>query len=241
MKHTSVILTIVAAFCLSSHVSIAAPKDKGKSHGKKGHHHKGKHHRHNNLDRKAENAAVREEAILDRKDTHAWKKDPEAQDHRPEDLRKYTNHTYKRIVRLLTLGALEEADGNAFKKRHTVIVTAAKKANKDGLDAGEKSTIRNQLNTLNDDVNAALKEAEKDDKRTPVVNKAQHRFVELIEFGVCSGRLSTLEASSLRRKVKRLEDTENRLKAGNLTSNERERLMKEVIELNRDLKKELRD
>ena len=79
------------------------------------------------------------------------------------------------------------------------------------------------------------------DKRTPLVNKSQHRFEELIAFGVRSGRLSTLEASSLRRKVKRLEDTEDRLKAGNLSSNERERLMKEVMELERDLKKSLRD
>ena len=146
-----------------------------------------------------------------------------------------------RVVRLLTMGALEEADGDKFKDRHTTIVTAAKAANADGLDEAEKKTIRDQLNTLNDDINAAIKEPEQGDKRTPVVNRSQHRFEEKIEFGERSGRLSTLEASSLRRKLKRLEDTEDRLKTGQLSSNERERLMEEVIELRRDLMKELRD
>ena len=139
------------------------------------------------------------------------------------------------------MGALEEADGDKFKDRHTTIVTAAKAANADGLDEAEKKTIRDQLNTLNDDTNAAIKEPEQGDKRTPVVNRSQHRFEEKIEFGERSGRLSTLEASSLRRKLKRLEDTEDRLKTGQLSSNERERLMEEVIELRRDLMKELRD
>ncbi len=98
------------------------------------------------------------------------------------------------------------------------------------------------MNTLNDNINAAIKEPEKDNARTPIVNRAQHRFEEQIERGIKSGRLSTLEASSLRRKVTKLEGYEERLKAGKeLSSNERERLMKEVLELQRDINKALRD
>jgi hypothetical protein len=234
MKHLHTTLTIITALCATSSLTIAAPK--GALPGKKGH-----HHRAHNAGNVAEKAAVKEEALLDKIDTHAWKKDPEARDHRSSDLREYTNHTYKRIVRLLTLGAIEEPDGKKFKDRHTAIVAAAKEANKDGLDENEQKTIRAQLNTLNDDVNAAIKEPEKGDDRTPIVNRAQHRFEELIEFGVRSGRLSTLEASSLRRKVAKLEDTEKRLKAGELSSKDRERLMEEAVELKRDLMKELRD
>ena len=233
MKTLTITLTSIIAIGAANTDALAGPK--GHKHGKKGH-----HHRKGNIDKKAENAALREEAILDRKDNHTWKKDPTTRDHRSDNLREYTNHTYKRIVKLLTMGALKETDGNTFKKRHTDIVTAAKEANQDNLSADEKQTIRRQLDVLNNDINAAIKAPEKDDNRTPIVNHAQHRFEELIAFGIRSGRLSTLEASSLRRKVKKLEDTEKRLKTGKLSSNERERLMKEVIELNRDLKKALR-
>ncbi len=226
---TSSIITIVA-LCSISSLTYAGPKKKFLKHRKA-----------NIVERKAGNAAIREEAILDRIDTHKWKKDPEARDHRSSNLREYTNHTYKRVVRLLTIGAIEEADGKSLKTRHTSIVNTAKSNNKDGLDETEKQSIRAQLDTLNDEINAAIMTPEKGDERTPIVNHAQHRFEELIEFGIRSKRLSTLEASSLRRKVSRLESTEDRLKAGNLSSNERERLMKEVAELNRDLKQELRD
>ncbi|MFK7910143.1 MAG: hypothetical protein AB8F34_06020 [Akkermansiaceae bacterium] len=235
MKKTLTHLTTIIALCATPTLVAAGPK--GHGNGKKGHNHR----KANVTERIADNAAAREEALLDKIDTHAWKKDPEARDHRSSNLRDYTNYSFRRIVRLLTMGALEEADGRKLKNSHTAIVTAAKAANKDGLDDTEKSEIRTKLNTLNDEINASIKEPEQDDKRTPIVNRAQHRFEELIEFGVRSGRLSTLEASSLRRKVKRLEATENRLKAGDLSSNERERLMKEVVELNRDIKKELRD
>lgn len=237
MKYTLTKNTVIAiaTICAISSSALAGPK--GHGHGKKGH-----HHRKANAGKVAENAAAKEEAILDRKDAHAWKKDPEARDHRHDNLREYTTHTYKRIVKLLTLGAIEEADGTQFKTRHKTIVAQAKAANQNGLDDTEKKAIRSQLNTLNDDINAAITEAEQDDKRTPIVNRAQHRFEEKIAFGIKSGRLSTLEASSLRRKVAKLEGLEERLKAGNnLSTNERERLMKEVIELHRDLKQALRD
>ena len=229
MKSPQTIFTATLALCMIPTLVCAGPKAKKARRAA------------NNIERKAENAAIREEALLDRIDEHAWKKDPEARDHRDANLREYTNHTYRRIVKLLTLGALEEADGKGFKKWHGKIVTKAKAANQDGLDETEKQAIRAELNQLNDAINGAIQEPEKGDDRTPIVNKAQHRFEELIEFGIRSGRLSTLEASSLRRKVKRLEDAEDRLKAGKLTSNERERLMEEVVELQREIKKELRD
>lgn len=234
MKHQLTTIITVIAFCSISLLSSAAAK--GKGHGKKG-----PHHRKANADKVAENAAAKEEAILARQDAHAWEKDPAARDHRHENIREYTNHTYQRIVRLLTIGALEEADGTKFKAGHSNIVKAAKAANQDGLDTAEKKTIRSQLNTLNDDINAAIKEPEQGNDRTPIVNRAQHRFEEKIAFGIKSGRLSTLEASSLRRKVTKLEGLEKRLKAGKeLSSNERERLMKEVVELDRDINKALR-
>jgi len=227
LTKTTIVITI---FCVvSSSLSIAAPRGNGPNPRKGG------------AARIAEKAANKEEALLFKKDIHAWKKDPEARDQRHENLREYTVYTYKRIVRLLTIGAIEEADGTTFKNRHSAIITEAKAANNDGLNAAEKLAIRKKLNTLNDDINAAITEAEKGSARTPIVNRAQHIFEERIALGVKSGRLSTLEASSLRRKVTKLEAMEERLKGGKeLSSNERERLMKEVLELRRDLLKALR-
>ncbi|MBK1831644.1 hypothetical protein JIN77_12970 [Verrucomicrobiaceae bacterium R5-34] len=231
MKQTPITLSLLAAFCVASLPTHAAPR------GVAG---KGKLIHRDRSANIAERIASKEEEILFKQDAHVWRKDPEALDHRPEDLRAYSNHSYRRIVRLLTLGGLEEADGTKFKSRHAEIVAAAKAANSDGLDASEKQSIRTQLNQLNDAINAAVTEVEKGKERTPIVNRAQHRFEERIEFGVKSGRLSTLEASSLRRKVAKLEALEERLKAGQkLSSNERERLMKEVVELQRDLTRAL--
>ena len=228
-------LTIIA---LTS-CAMAAPNGNSKGHnkGKNGH----RNHK-NKQENAAKNAAMHEEAILDRVDTHQWKKDPTARDHRPDNIRDYATHTHKRIVKLLTLGALEEADGTTFKTRQTAIITDAKKANENGINEAEKKSIRKSLDSLNDDINKSLQEAEKGDTRTPIVNRAQHQLEEKIEFGVRSGRLSTLEASSLRRKVAKLEKLEERLKKDdNLKTSERERLMEEVIEIKRDLHKDMRD
>ncbi len=235
MKHTLTRIVTVVTLCSLSSITYAAAN--GKGHGKKGH-----NHREAKANKIAENAAAKEEAILAKKDANAWKKDPEARDHRHDNLREYTNHTYKRIVRLLTIGALEESDGTKFKTRHAAIIKGAKAANQNGLDEAEKKSIRSQMNTLNDDINAAIIEPEQDNDRTPIVNRAQHRFEEQIAHGIKTGKLSTLEASSLRRKVAKLEGLEERLKAGkDLSSNERKRLMKEVVELQRDIKKAFRN
>ena len=228
-------LTLIAfATC-----TIAAPRGNGKGNhkGKNGHRH-GKH----NQENVAERAAIKEEARLDHVDTHKWKKDPTARDHRPDNIRDYATHTQQRIVKLLTLGALEEADGTTFKTRQTAIVTDAKKASADGLNEAEKKNIRASLNGLNDDINKSIQDAEQGDARTPMVNRSQHKIEEQIEFGIRSGRLSTLEASSLKRKVAKLEKLEERLKKGDsLSTSERERLMEEVIEIKRDLHKDMRD
>ncbi len=231
MKQSIITITSVIVLCSIATLASAAPRGA-----------KGKRHRKESADKAAERIANKEEAILERKDAHAWQKDPDAKDHRHKNLRIYTNHTYKRIVRLLALGALKVDDGTEFKSRHAAIVKDAKAADENGLDAAEKKAIRAGLNTLNDDINAAIVEPEEGNARTPLVNRAQHRFEQRIAFGVKTGRLSTLEASSLRRKVAKLESYEEKLKAGDdLSSSQRERLMKEVVELRRDLNKALRD
>jgi len=233
MKQLLTTTTILTALILTNSISIAGPRAAGKS---------GVKPRKGGVERVAERATAKEEEILSLIDDHAWKKDPEARDHRSENLREYSNHTYKRIVRLLTLGAIEEQDGTTFKNRHESIVKKAKDANADGLDAAEKIAIRNQLNALNDEINAAITKKETGSTRTPLVNLAQHRFEERIQYGIKSGRLSTLEASSLRRKVAKLEKLEERLKGGKeLSANERKRLMTEVLELRRDITKALID
>ena len=233
MKQLLTTTTILTALILTNSISIAGPRAAGKS---------GVKPRKGGVERVAERATAKEEEILSLIDDHAWKKDPEARDHRSENLREYSNHTYKRIVRLLTLGAIEEQDGTTFKNRHEAIVKKAKDANADGLDAAEKIAIRNQLNALNDEINAAITKKETGSTRTPLVNLAQHRFEERIQYGIKSGRLSTLEASSLRRKVAKLEKLEERLKGGKeLSANERKRLMTEVLELRRDITKALID
>ncbi len=232
MKLTLTNTTVIFAFLITTLTSTAGPRGAIK---------KGLNPHKANPAELARRAATKEEEILYKIDSKAWQKDPEARDYRSENLREYTTHTYKRIVKLLILGAIEEADGNSFKTQHNNIVTTAKAANTDGLDATERQSIRTQLNTLNTEINSAITKAEQGTDRTPLVNRAQHRFEERIKFGIKSGRLSTLEASSLRRKVIKLEKLEERLKAGkDLSSTERERLMEEVLELHRDLTKALR-
>ena len=188
------------------------------------------------------NAAMREEQVLDRIDTHQWKKDPEALDKRPTGLNEYHTRTLRRIVVLLRHGALTEEKGKIFKDQHTEITKQGKVLNEDGeLDAQERETLRTRLNDLNDDINGAIEDPEEGTERTPLLNMAQHRFEERIEFGVRSGRLSKGEAAKLTRMVESLKRMEDREKAGGLSTREREDLFEEVAELNRELNKELKD
>ena len=188
------------------------------------------------------NAAMREEQVLDRIDTHKWKKDPEAIDKRPTSLNEYHTRTLKRIVALLRHGALSEEKGKFFKECHTEITKQGKLLNEDGeLDAQERDTLRSRLNDLNDDINGAIEEPEEGNERTPLLNMAQHRFEERIEFGVRSGRLSKGEAAKLTRMVESLKRMEDREKSGGLSTREREDLFEEVAKLNRELNKDLKD
>lgn len=189
-----------------------------------------------------ERAAMREEALLDHRDTHKWKEDPGALDNRPENLGEYSNHTFKRIVRLLHHGAITEEDGKDFKETHTAITTDAKAMRADGeLTEAQKDQIRGWLDGLNDNINAAIKDAEEGDQRSPILNHVQHRFDEQIEFGERSGRLSKGEASRLKRMVAKLADLEDREKEGGLTTREREKLFEEAKEIARELRQELND
>lgn len=187
-------------------------------------------------------AAMREEQLLDQIDTHKWKKDPEATDKRPSGLTEYHTRTLRRIVALLRHGALSEEKGKFFKEEHTSITLQGKEFNKDGeLSAEERETLRGRLDKLNDDINAAIEEAEKGDERTPLFNQTQHRFEEKIEFGVRSGRLSKGEAATLTRKVESLKRLEEREKSGGLSSREREKLFEQAAEVERDINKALKD
>lgn len=189
-----------------------------------------------------ERGALREEALLDHLDTHKWRKDPEATDKRPENLVEYHNHTYRRIVRLLHHGSITEENGKLFKVKHTNITEHGKELRGDGeLTSEEKAELRGMLDELNDQINAALDDAEKASKRTPILNHAQHRFEEQIEFGERSGRLSSGEASRLKRDLAKLNALEEKAKAGGLTTREREKLFEEAAEIARELHKELRD
>ncbi|MGJ8676005.1 MAG: hypothetical protein ACSHX0_00665 [Akkermansiaceae bacterium] len=187
----------------------------------------------------AERIALIEDSINDQKDSHTWQKDENTRDYRPDNIQLYTNHTYRRIVHLLKIGALEESDGTVLKAKHADIIVLGKAANEDGISESEEAEIRRHLNDLNDQINASIIDQEEGTDRTPLVNKAQHRFEEMIEAGVKNDRLSTLEASSLRRKLAKLETKEASLKAGELSTSEHERLIKEVMEIRKDLMKAL--
>ena len=187
-------------------------------------------------------AALREEQMLDRADTHQWKKDPEALDKRPTGLNEYHTRTLRRIVVLLRHGALSEEKGKFYKECHTEITLQGKQFKADGeLTEREREILRGRLNELNDKINDAIEEPETGSERTPLLNMAQHRFEERIEFGVRSGRLSKGEASKLTRMVESLKRMEDREKAGGLSTREREKLFEEVAELNRELNRELKD
>ncbi|MGD7652033.1 MAG: hypothetical protein ACQCXQ_02375 [Verrucomicrobiales bacterium] len=197
----------------------------------------------NRLENASEHIAMKEEALLDHVDTHKWKADPEATDRRPENLIQYHNYTYRRIVRLLHHGALTEADGKQFKESHTTITNTGKELKADGeLTEEETAGLRADLDTLNDEINANLKAAEEAAERSPILNHAQHRMEEQIEFGERSGRLSKGEASRLKRSVAKLAAMEDRLKSSNgLSTREREKLFEEALELKLEINKELKD
>lgn len=183
---------------------------------------------------------MREEALLDKRDTHGplgvWEKE-----RRPADLEKYHSTTFARIRGLLANGSLTEENGTAFKKRHEEITALLTAKRAEGLTDASRAEVRGQLDELNDDINTVVKKAEAGDLRTPVLNQKQHLIEERIEFGERSGRLSKGEAASLRRKLERLQNLEERLKDGQLSTREREKLHKEANEVIADLHRELRE
>jgi len=192
-------------------------------------------------DRAAERSAIREEFINDRKDTHGNQADP-AKDVRPTDIHAYHKRVYDRITTLLKTGKLEEADGSKFKKVHTAITKELKFAkDTDNLNKFKINSLRGDLDDLSDAINGAVTDGDTDENRTPILNKKQHRYEELIEFGVRSGRLSNGEASRLTRELEKLAKLEEKAKSNTLTQREREKIHEEMIELERLLKKELRD
>ena len=199
--------------------------------------------KHNFQEKRAENSALREEFRLDKRDTHGAQVDP-GKDVRPEDFEKYHKATYARIVSLLKAGKIDGAQGTDFKLAHTEVTNLIKeaKATTDGLTKGRKASLRKDLDEINDDINKIAGAGDEGDKRTPMLNIAQHKFEEAIEFGKRSGRLSTGEASRLTRKLESLERLEERIKSGSsLSERERVKLHEEALEIRRELVKELKD
>jgi hypothetical protein len=191
-------------------------------------------------ERGAARAAMHEELLLDHLDTHKWKKDPYATDQRPEDLGRYHNRTFQRIVKLLKHGAITEENGKIFKEKHTDITQFAQGARAAGNFTPEmQAECRDMLDTLNDEINATLKAAEEGANRTPILNRMQHRFEEKIEFGLRSGRLSDGDASRLTRMVEKLKRLEERAKERGLSTRNREKLFAEAREISREIEKAL--
>jgi len=194
---------------------------------------------------KAKRLAVREELRNDHTDTHTLAKlnqDPEAKDFRPADLGAYTKHSLRRIVRLNTMGALETEDANQLKEEHASIVKSANDAKADGdVSKEEREEYRASLDSLNDEINALFTAPEEGDERTPIVNRAQLRLESRIDAGERSGLISSGKASSLRRDLESLNRTEKRLKSGDLSTRDREKLMEEALEVRREITKALMD
>ncbi len=199
----------------------------------------------NNKGMEGKRGAALEERILDQKDTHGA--DIEAgKDKRPTTIREYHLHTYARIKALLKNGKLTEEQGTKFKTMHTEVTRGIATANEDKtMTTGEIKSLRGHLDQINDQINVIVGDpdaGDKDEERTPLLNKQQHKLEEAIEAGERSGRLSTLEANGLKRKLKRLTDLEDRLKKDEkITNSDRDKLFKEAAELKRDFKKALFD
>lgn len=192
--------------------------------------------------KRAERSAAREEFRNDRKDTHGAQAEV-GKDTRPENFEAYHKQSISRISVLLKAGKITEAQGSTFKLKHTEITTAIKQAKEENkLTSGKKAALRNDLDELNDAINLVTTKGDQESKRTPILNQRQNHYEELIEFGERSKRLSTGEASKLRREVKRLADLESRLKSGSeLSQKEREKLHEEMLKVQKELKKELTD
>lgn len=229
MKNTNIIksslLTIIGLSLITGSVMAKKP---------------GKHRHHRNHD--GENGAIREERILDQKDTHGAQTE-EGKDRRPSNTSTYHEYTYKRIKALLKSGKITEAEGTEYKALHTAVTESIAEAKKDGtLTKEEINSIRKALDDINDTLTAIAGNGEVEEERTPLLNRRQHQFEEAIEAGLKSGRLSTLEANGLKRKLARLTSLEDRLKRDKeITKSEREKLFKEIAEIGREMMKDLRD
>ena len=199
--------------------------------------------RHIKQNKKVERAAIKEENIIDRKDTHGPQVEA-GKDKRPAGLSNYHTYTFQRIKALLATGKITEEQGTTYKTTHTEItqaIASAKESN-GGLSTQEVTSLRAQLDSLNDSINTVTGSGDADDARTPLLNRFQHQMEEKIEAGVRFGRLSTGEASSLRRKLARLAEVEKRYKSNEeITQREREKLFEEAQELRKDLHKSLTD
>lgn len=167
---------------------------------------------------------------------------PETKDFRSNNIGDYTKHTIHRIVKLNAMGALTAADAVYLKDKHGEILQSAKASAADGdVTEAERNTYRAALDGLNDEINEKFQGAESAEKRTVMANRAQLRFEEKIDAGEASGRLSSGKASSLRRKLDSLERSEERLKTGELSTRDREKLMEEVLEVRQEIMEALLD
>lgn len=192
--------------------------------------------------KRVEISAAREEFRNDLKDTHGSQAEV-GKDIRPSEFSVYHKRTIERISALLRAGKITEEHGTEFKLAYTEITTLIKEAKEtDKLTSGRQAALRDDLDELNDAISAVVMEGDEDSKRTPILNKRQNRYEEMIEFGERSGRLSTGEASGLRRDVERLAKLEERLKNGaELSTREREKLHEEMLEVQKELRKEITD
>jgi len=185
-------------------------------------------------------SAMREEAMLDKRDTHGpmgvWDKD-----RRPKDVPTYHSVTFARIRGLLVDGTLSEAQGTTFKKEHEAIGVTLKAALEGGLDATEAGDIRSRLDKLNEAINEAVAKGKAGNPETPLLNYKKHRMEEAIEFGERSGRLTGGQASRMRRDLEQIGSLEERLKGKELSTREREKLHEQANELILKLRRELID
>lgn len=201
----------------------------------------GKHH-HLHRDKDGEHAAAIEELLLDQKDTHGAHVE-EGKDRRSSNISTYHTQTFTRIKALLKSGKITEAEGTEYKTEHEAITKALADAKNDGtMTSDEIKSIRKGLDDLNDTLTIIAGDGDEDLERTPLVNGSQHRIEEMIEFGLRSGRLSTLEANGIKRDLARLVSLEDRVKNDKeVTTKEREKLFEEIGEIRREIHKSLHD
>lgn len=133
------------------------------------------------------------------------------------------------LVTLMTLSSIADARPRWKKARHQ----ANKIENK-----AEKRAAKEEAAVAKKDF---AEEKIQGDDATPLLNKKQKKLEKRIAAGVKSGKLSTGEASRLRRKLNSLARYEATLKSGELSTNDRERLHKKSLEITRAINKELKD